>query len=177
VLSALIAAGGGGLLPDFMTPEGQVFAWTILVFMTLLGILWKFAWGPVMHALEQREQNIQKRIDDAEKKFKDAEARVAEYEKRMNNAKDEAAAIISEGKRDVEKLKEGILAEANAEAAKTLERAKREISLARDAAVADMRDQMVALTSRLTQQVIEREIKAEDHRRFIEEGIARIEKN
>lgn len=166
-----------GLLPDFMTPQGQVFLWTLIVFLVLLGILWKFAWGPVMTALEQREHNIQKRIDDAEQKFKDAEARVAEYEKRMNNAKDEAAAIIAEGKRDVEKLKEGILADANAEAGKTLERAKREISLARDAAVADMRDQMVALTSKLTQQVIEREIKAEDHRRFIEEGIARIEKN
>lgn len=165
-----------GLLPDFMTPQGQVFLWTLIVFLVLLGILWKFAWGPVMTALEQREQNIQKRIDDAEKKFKDAEARMVEYEKQMHAVKDEAASIIAEAKRDVEKLKEGILADANVEAGKTLERAKREITLAREAAVAEMCDRMVKITAEFTKQVIEREINGADHHRFIEEGIARIAK-
>ena len=172
----LAAAAGGGVLPDFMTPEGQVLLWTIIVFLVLLGLLWKFAWGPIMHALEQREHNIQKRIDDAEKKFKDAEMRVAEYEKKIAGAKDEAAAIIAEGKRDVEKVKEDIIKQANEESAKQLERAKRDIELARQAAVADLRDKMVQLTAELTTRVIEREINADDHKRFITDSVQELEK-
>jgi F-type H+-transporting ATPase subunit b len=166
----------GGLFPDFMTPDGQVLLWAIVVFLVLLGALWKVAWGPVMHALEQREKNIQKTIDDAAQKFKDAEVRVAEYEKKIHTVKDEAAAIIAEAKRDVEALKEDILKQAKTEADKNIERAKRDIDLARVAAVAEMRDKMVQLTADVSARVIEREIKAEDHDRFVNDAVQQLEK-
>ena len=166
-----------GLLPEFLTPEGQVLLWSFVVFFGLLAILWKFAWGPIMHALEEREHNIQKKIDDAETKNREALAKMAEYEKRINAAKDEAAKIVAEGKRDVELVKADILKEANSEAAKTLERAKREIQLAEQAAVAEIRNKVIDLTADISQRVIEREIKVDDHKRFIEEAIQRIEKN
>ena len=170
----MIAAEGGGL-PGFLKPEAQVLIWSIIVFFTLLALLWKFAWGPIMHALEEREHNIQKKIDDADKRFKEAETKVAEYEKKIYAAKDEAAAIIAEGKRDVEKLKEDILANANAEAAKSLERAKREITLAKDAAVAELRDKVVDVVGQISSKVIDREVKADDHKRFIAESLSEIE--
>src|SRR5436853_7191813 len=100
-----------GLLPDFLTPEAQVVLWSFLVFFGLLALLWKFAWGPIMHALEVREHNIQKKIDDAEQKNKEAIAKVAEYEKKILAARDETAAIIAQGKKDVERIKEELLAE------------------------------------------------------------------
>jgi len=166
-----------GLLPEFLTPEGQVLLWSFVVFFGLLAVLWKFAWGPIMHALEEREHNIQKKIDDAEAKNREALAKMADYEKRINAAKDEAAKIVAEGKRDVELVKADILKEANAEAAKSLERAKREIQLAEQAAVEEIRNKVIDLTADISQRVIEREIKTEDHKRFIEEAIQRIEKN
>lgn len=169
------AAEGGGGMPPFLTPELQVLIWEVLVFFTLLALLWKFAWGPIMHALEEREHNIQKKIDDAEQKNKEALAKVAEYEKKIHATKDEAAEIIAEGKRDVEKLKAEILAEANQESARTLERAKREIVLAKDAAVAELRDKMVQLTGEICSKVIEREVKADDHKRFISDAVKDIE--
>ena len=160
--------------PTWLTPEWQVLAWSMFVFAALLGLLWKFAWGPIMHALEEREHNIQKKIDDAEQKNKEALAKVAEYEKKILAARDETAALIAQGKKDVERIKEEILAEANKEAAKSLERAKKEIELARQAAVEDIRNRVIDLTAELCTKVIEREVKPEDHRRFIEETIALI---
>lgn len=171
----VLAAEAGGGLPPFMDPQLQVLAWTIFVFFTLLFLLWKFAWGPIMHALEEREHNIQKKIDEADARFKEAQARMAEYEKKINASKDDAAAIIAEGKRDVEHLKEEILANANKEAAASLDRAKREINLAKDAAVAELRNKMVDLTAQIASKVIEREIKADDHKRFISEAMTEID--
>jgi len=116
----VIDMGGSALIlaefPAFLTPELQVLIWSVLIFFGLLGLLWKYAWGPIMHAVEEREHKIQKTIDDADARFKEADARLAEYEKRINASKDDAAAIIAEGKRDAEKLKADIQAEANAEA-------------------------------------------------------------
>ena len=173
-LPVVIAAEGG--FPSWLTPELQVLFWSLAVFFTLLALLWKFAWGPIMLALEQREHNIQKKIDDAAARFKEAEAKAAEYEKRLAAAKDAAAEIISQGKRDVEKLKEDILAQANQEAGHALERAKQEIKLAEQAAVAEIRDRVADLAAEMAARVIEREVKPEDHRRFIAKAIGEIEK-
>ncbi len=162
---------------DFLTPQAQVLAWTIFIFAALVGLLWKFAWGPLMKALEEREARIAKRISDADARLKAAEERVAEYERKIAGAKEEAAGIIAEGKRDVEKVAEEIRAAAQAEAARSLERAKREIQLAKEAAIHELRERMVGLVAQAASQVIRREVKADDHRRFIEESIAEVEKS
>ncbi|HEY3324735.1 MAG TPA: F0F1 ATP synthase subunit B [Planctomycetota bacterium] len=161
-------------MPDLSNPQWQVLIWSIVVFFGLLGVLWKFAWGPLMHALEAREKGIQNRIDEAEKKHQEALARMAEYERKINAAKDDAAEIIAEGKRDVEKLKAEILAEANKESEKTLERAKHEITLAKQTAVQEIRDKVVELAAEMAEKVVAREVKPDDHRRFIQESIDQI---
>lgn len=161
---------------NFLMPEAQVLLYTVIVFLALLGLLWKFAWGPLMQALQEREDRIAKRISDADSKLKEAEAKVAEYERKISHAKEEAAEIIAEGKRDVEKVREEIQAAANTEAQRTLERAKREIELAKDAAVQELRDRLVDLTAEMAARVIEREVKPADHKRFVEEAIGQVEK-
>lgn len=160
-----------------MTLELQVLMWAVVIFVALLGLLWKFAWGPIMHALEEREHRIQKTIDDAQAKFKEAETKAAEHQRHIDKAKDEAAEIIAEGKRDVEKVRAEITAEANREAARTLERAKREIELAKQAAVEEIREQAVALTADVAVRVLQREINAEDHKRFVADAMVQIGKS
>lgn len=161
---------------DFLTPELQVLTYTIIVFLVMLGLLWKFAWGPLMRALDEREQRIARKISDAEKANQDAMAKLADYEARIAKAKEEAAEIIAEGKRDVEKVRDEITRQAQEESTRTLERAKREIELAKEAAVHDLRVQMVDLTADLASKLIQREVKPDDHRRFVEETIQQLEK-
>jgi F-type H+-transporting ATPase subunit b len=161
---------------DFLIPQTQVLLWTVFIFVVMLGLLWKYAWGPLMKALEEREQRIAKRISDAEAAHQEALAKLAGYEKKIAAAKEEAAEIIAEGKRDVEKVKEEILASAQTESTRTLERAKREIVLAKEAAVQELREKMVELTADLATRVIQREVKAEDHRRFIQDAIAQVDR-
>jgi F-type H+-transporting ATPase subunit b len=169
----VIAEGG---FPSWLTPELQVLVWSLVIFFTLLALLWKFAWGPIMRALEEREHGIQKKIDDAGARFKEAEAKAAEYEKRLSAAKDAAAELLAQGKRDAEKIKQDLLAQANQEAGAALTRARQEIKLAEQAAVAEIRTRVAELAAEMAERVIEREVKPEDHRRFIAEAISKIEK-
>jgi F-type H+-transporting ATPase subunit b len=159
-----------------MKIDAQVLLYTVIVFLLLLAVLWRFAWGPLLKALEEREGRIAKKIGDAQDLHRAAEERLREYERRIAAAKDEAAAIIAGGKQDLEKVREEILAAAGAEAGKALERAKREILLTKEAAVHDLREQMVFLAAELAERVIRREVKPEDHRRLVEQAMAEIEK-
>ena len=165
----IVAAGG------LLSPSAQVLLYTVIVFLLLLAILWKFAWGPLLKALQEREDKIAKRISDAEERFKQSEERAAEYQRKIEAAKNEAAEIIAEGKRDAEKVREETIAAGNEEATRIIERAKREIGLAKDQAVQELRDQMVAVTANLATRVIEREVKGEDHARFIETVLTQVE--
>lgn len=166
-----LAAGG------LLAPQAQVLLYTVIVFLLLLALLWKFAWGPLLKALQEREDKIAKRISDAEERFKEAEAKAADYERKITAAKDEASEIIAEGKRDAEKVREEIVTAGNEEAGRIIERAKREISLAKDAAVQELRDEMVKVTADLAKRVIEREVKGEDHQRFIESVLNQVEQS
>ncbi len=165
------------LLPNFMTPEGTVLLWSIFVFFALLAVLWKFAFGPIMHALEEREHKIQGDIDAAANKLKEATAKLAEYQAQVNAANDKVAAMIADGKRAVEALTADEKAKAKQEIESDKERAKREIALAKDAAVAELRDKVVALTGDIAAKVIRREIKADDHRTFIAQALSEIGAN
>lgn len=155
-------------------PEMQVLLWSVVVFASLTGLLWRFAWGPLLRALEERENRIARRIEATEAALAEAKAKAAEHDRRLLSVKDEALAVLAEAKRDAEHLREEILTAAQAEANRSLERAKREIGLAKEAAIEDLRQQMVTLTGELAAQVIGREVKPDDHRRFIEDGVARL---
>lgn len=162
---------GTGVAMDFLVPQMQVLLWTLVVFGLLLLILKKFAWGPLLSALDAREKRIQARFDDAAREIAEAEKRVVEYEEKIAHVKDQAAEIIAEAKRDVERVRLDVQAQAEREAEKILQRAKREIHLAKEAAAQELRDQLVDLTTELTARIIEREVRKEDHVRFVENAI------
>ena len=160
-----------------MTLELQVLVWSVVVFAVLLVLLWKFAWGPIMRALEEREHRIQKTIDDANAQLQAAQAQAAEYQRKIERIGDEAAAKIAEAKRDGEKRSAELIAEAHKESARTLERAQREIQLAKQAAIEELREQVVALSADVVAKVLQREINAADHARFVQEAIEQVHKS
>jgi F-type H+-transporting ATPase subunit b len=159
-----------------MTFEAQVTLYTILVFLLLLAVLWRYAWGPLMGALAEREERIARKISDAEAVGRAAEEKLKEFEQKLATAKEAAAAIIAEGKRDATRVSEEILESLDFQSAKALARAKREIQMAKEAAVHDVRQQMVRFTAELAAKVISREVRPEDHRRLIEEALAEAQK-
>jgi len=111
--------------------------WTIITFLVLLLILWKAAWKPIVEALDARAEKVRGDIESAEKNRLETERLLAQHRDLMGKSKEEAAQIIAEGRSDAEALKNSILEKANAEAKDVIERAKREISMAKDKALSE----------------------------------------
>ena len=169
-LPVLAAEGEGGEPSLFAGDLGNSF-WTILIFVIVLVVLGKFAWGPILSTLQARESFIHEALAKAKADRDAAEARLKEYEDRLASARAEATAIVEEGRRDAEAVKRKVEAEAKAEADKTIERAKREIQIATDTATKNLYELSAKLATDMAARVIGRELSPQDHERLIAEAI------
>lgn len=166
--------GNGGAVSPFAGDVGNAI-WTIIIFVLVVVVLGKFAWGPILSALQKREDFIRESLDHAKKDREQAEARLKEYSDKIEAARAEASAIVEEGRRDAEVLKAKIDENAKNEADATLERAKREIELAKDTAIKELYDRTANLATDVASRIIRKEMNAADHERLVAESIAELQ--
>ncbi len=169
---AFAAEGGGG---------GNIFAgdlgnmiWTVVIFGLVLFVLGKYAWGPILDGLQSRETFIREALEEAKADRDAAEARLEEYEAKLAAARAEASAIVDEGRRDAEVVKQSIEDDARDEARKTVERSIREINQAKVAAIEEVYDTASSLAVDLAAHVIRKELSPEDHQRLIAEAAQKM---
>jgi F-type H+-transporting ATPase subunit b len=169
---ALAAEAEGGLTP-FAGDFGDVL-WTLLVFGLVVFVLGRYAWKPILGGLQARERFIRESLEEARRDRTEAEARLKEYGDRLDRARSEATAIVEEARRDADAVKRRIEADAAAEANRTIERARREIGLAKEGAVQELYAVAARLTTEVAGKILRREISAQDHERLIRESIERL---
>ena len=161
----------GGGQPNILSGDiGNVF-WTLVIFGTLLFVLSKAAWKPILGALQKREEFIERSLRDAKREREEAEAKLREYTQQVEKAREEATAIVEEGRRDAEVVRRQIQDEARKEADTMVERAKREIDIARDTAVKDLYDLVADMSTDVAGRIIKRQLSPDEHRRLVQESI------
>ena len=129
--------------------------WTTLVFLALLGILWKFAWGPILGAVQAREDGIQKTLDKAATERDEAAKLLAEHREQMADARRQAQQMIAEGKEAGERVRQGIEEKARAEGDAMIERARESIEREKDAALDELRKEAVDLALAAAARLVE----------------------
>ena len=145
--------------------------WTLVIFILVVIVLGKFAWGPILNTLQARETFIREALETAKRDRDEAELRRKEYEDRLAQARAEATAIVDEGRRDALVTKQRIEEEAQREADKRLERAKREIQIATETATKELYQLSTRLATEMAGKVIGRELTPQDHERLIAESL------
>jgi len=178
---ALAAVAAAPALASEGGEPGGVFAgdvgnalWTLVIFALVVFVLGRFAWGPILKGLQDRESFIRTALEDAKRDRDAAEARLKEYAEKLHAARGEASAIVEEGRRDAEAVKHRLMDEGRAEQAALVERAKREIALAKEAAIKDLYAAAASLVTQASAKVVGRELAAQDHQRLIAESIAQV---
>ena len=143
-LPSSLLAQGEGTTPLFTVNLGTT-VWTAIVFMALLGILWRFAWGPILTAVEAREGAIQSALDEAAQRNEQATQLLEEHRAQLADARRQANEIISEGKAAGERVRKQMEEKARSEAQCIVDRARGEIERERDSALDMLRKESVEL--------------------------------
>ncbi|MFQ6103983.1 MAG: F0F1 ATP synthase subunit B [Candidatus Glassbacteria bacterium] len=150
--------------------------WTIITFVILFFILKKFAWVPILDALEKREKTIKDNLIQAQKTREEAENLLSEYNKKLDSIKEEARKLVDEGKAMGEMAREELLEQARREYEEQLQRAKKEIELAKQKAMDEFQGYAVDLTLDMASRVTERSLTDEDHERLAREALEKAAK-
>ncbi len=148
----------------------------MLIFVIVLVVLGKFAWGPILSALQKREDFIRESLEKAKHDRDEAQRVLKEYSERINSARAEASAIVEEGRRDADVLRRKIEETAKSEAQNMVERAKREIGIASDTAVKELYSLSAKLATQMASKIIRKELNAQEHERLVSEAIDDLEK-
>ena len=152
-----------------------LFVWTILTFLLLLTVLAKFAWKPLLKMLKDREELIRSSLEDAEKAKEKLERLNAEGEAIINRARSEAQSILSEGKTAAAKLKDETLDVAKEQAKQIASEAEKQINIEKDKAIAEIKSEVVNLSMRIAEKLINKNISPEDNKALIDESLSNVE--
>jgi F-type H+-transporting ATPase subunit b len=156
-------------------PDPGLFIWTIVTFLGLLWALKKLAWGPLLTALEARQNAIRKSLDDAQQAKGELERLNAESAKIIQQARVDAESIISQSRADGDRLREEIRAKARTEADHIVKNAERQIQLETSRALEQIRREAVDLSVMIASKIIQRNLSKEDNERLIDEALKQVE--
>lgn len=164
------AGGGPGL---FDINVGLSF-WTVVVFLVLLFVLKKYAWGPILDAVEAREERIQDALEEASRQRDEARTLLQEQREELSEARRRAQEIIAEGREAGEGVRREIEEKAREESEKILARARREIEREKDAALDVLRKESVELALAAASRLLDRKLDAEQDRELVLEYVERL---
>jgi F-type H+-transporting ATPase subunit b len=152
-----------------------LFIWTIVTFLVLLALLAKFAWRPLLQALEARQSAIRKSLDDAAQAQQELERLNAESGQIIAKARVDADAIISQSRADGDRLREEIRQKARTEADHIVKSAERQIQLETTRALEQIRHEAVDLSVMIASKIIRRNLSKEDNERLIDEALRQVQ--
>lgn len=143
----------------------------LAAFLILLALLKKFAWGPLMGIMKQREEHVANEIAEAEKSRQESKNLLEQQQNLLKEARTEAQSLIENAKKQGDIQREEIITTARSEAERIKESAKLEIDQQKEKAVAAIREQVASLSVLIASKVIEKELTTADQEKLINDYI------
>lgn len=140
----------------------------LVSFLVLFGLLYFFAYKPILRMFDERSQRIKDSVEQAEKVKEEAAAAEEENRKKLEAAAKEGQEAIARAMRAGDEARQRAQQEAQVEAASLVEKARQEIQRERDEVVREVREEFADLTVAAAEKVIEKSLDKEAHRELIE---------
>jgi F-type H+-transporting ATPase subunit b len=156
-------------------PDPGLFIWTILTFLVLVTLLAKFAWRPLLQALDSRQELIRKSLDDAQQARQELERLQHESAQIIRQARVDAEAVVAQSRSDAARLREELRQKAKAEAEGIVRNAERQIQLETQRALQQIRHEAVDLSVMIASKILRRNLTKEDNEKLIEEALKQVE--
>jgi len=156
---------------QLVTPGIGLIFWMLVSFSLVMYILAKYAWGPIMKGIHQREDTIEKALEAANEAKKEMLQLKAGNEQLLRDAKDERDALM----RDARKVRESILDEARTkaaeESARILENARENIQFEKMAAINELKNQIASISIEIAEKLIGKELENKEQQQQLTEKL------
>lgn len=149
---------------NFLAPNGTLIA-ELIAFLLILFVLWKYVVPPLTKSLQERQDMVQKQVEDAEDAKKQLKAATDRYEQALAEARNEAAKIREAARADGDRIREELREQANAEVARIRQRGEEQLATQREQVVRQLRGELGGLATQLAEQLVGHELADDDRKR------------
>lgn len=133
-------------MDKLLNPDTGLIVWTIITFLSLVFILKKLAWGPLLHAIDEREARLKAEREGAENARKEAERIKNELDSQMNTLNAKSRDMLAQAQKEAEALRASLKASAEADSAKIREKTMQELADEKERLVRELRKEVAGLS-------------------------------
>ena len=155
-------------------PAWNELIWGTIAFLILLFIMYRTVFPSVNKALADRRANIEGKLEQAERDREEAEGLLEQYRRRLRDAEDETQRILEEARANAERVRRDLMAKADADAGRELDRARQAIRAERDQAIRQLRNEVGTLAVELATRVVGDSLDRERQLRLVDEYIEEL---
>jgi F-type H+-transporting ATPase subunit b len=167
----LAAEGGGGGLTDI---DRTLFYATLVLFALFAFVLAKFAWGPLLEAIEGREKSVRDEVEGALRGNAEAQALLAQHKDMLRQAGREREEMVARAKQDAEAFKNDLMAKARTEAEQIVERAKAQIERETAQAIQELRAQVADIAVEAAGKIVKSSLTPEAQKKLVSDYISSL---
>ncbi len=174
--SPVLAAGGAGSMNP-LKPVMGTLVWTAVTFVLLLFILRRYAWGPLLGALDERQRTIEGDIEQAKSDREEAQKLLEEHKSLVVQARRERAEALSVGQQEGERLKTEILDQARQEREQLIKQTEEQVAAGIRQARDDLRATTAGLAINAAEKLLGKALDDASHRKLVEDHLAQLERS
>jgi ATP synthase, F0 subunit b len=161
---------------NIINPMTSTVFWSIIVFIILIVILWRFVLKPVNKIIVKRQEEIQEAVNIADRQRQEAQKFIEDQKLQLEAAKKESRQIIEDSKAAARKIKEEIEEKASEKSRTILDSALEEIKAERDRSIFAVKNLIVEIAMDATEKIIGKSLSEEEHKKLIEESLKEVQK-
>ena len=166
----LAASGGGGLL----SVDSTLLWATLVVFAIFAWILGRFAWGPLLKFVDDREKTIREQIDSAHAAAAEAKDLLAKHHDILKGAGREREEILQKALKEAEQLRGELAAKARADAEQVLARTREQMGREKDQAIAELRAQVADIAVEAASRIVKSSLDDATQRKLVDDYIKEL---
>ena len=170
LLLAAAEGGGGGLI----SVDATLVVGTIVLFGLFAWVLGRFAWGPLLKIVEDRESTIRAQVATAEKAAAEAKELLVQRQEMLRGAGREREEILLKAMKEAELIRADLVGKARAEAEHVADRAREQIGRDKAAAIAELRTQVADIAVEAAAKIVKSSLTPEAQRKLVDEYVASL---
>ena len=160
-----------------LQPDTGLMIWTVVTFLCLVFVLKKFAWKPLLQALNDREAGIKRAIEEAQAARQAAEQIKAQYEKELSQGQEKAQLLLAQAANDAQKVRERLIKEAEADAQLLAEMTRRQLEEDKNKVVRDLRKEVAGLSILAAEKILRHSVNQKMQDELLQDFFEDLDKN
>jgi F-type H+-transporting ATPase subunit b len=173
-LALAASEGGGGGLTDI---DSTLFWSTLVLFGIFALVLGKFAWGPLLKIIDEREKSVRDQVEGAQKSQAEAESLLRQRQEQLTAAAREREEMIARAHKEAELIRTDLMGKARGDAEAILEKAKQQIQQEKSKAIQELRTQVADLAMEAAGRIVQSSLTPEAQRKLADDTIRALPKS